>query len=289
MSLFSREEKIKIFTSLFKGRDDVFAQRWEKWNRSVSGYSPVAVPKKYGDKCFCDRSKKFKCIYCEERGYLKLIDSIIEDHLIGRRTIGIYPLLIDNSSYFVAGDFDGDSLEPYKDQWEFLSSVEKISPERLDILFNEFAQRKLIDAPMNNSDKLPIIIAKQIFIPKDRLTRDLSRFLTENLNFVNSEFLIKRKMGLSTFGVERYFNTIFHDDHHVMIPRGFLDELIQYLNKNHILFSIEDRRQKFEPVSFIPTFQLFGYQKTAVDAFDNKDNGILVAPPGSGKTIMGLA
>ena len=398
MSLLSKEEKVKIFISLFRGRDDVFAQRWEKWDGSISGYSPVAVPKNYGDKCFCDRTKKFKCNYCEERGYLKLTDTIIEDHLTGKRTIGIYPLLLDNSSYFVAADFDGDywlesaeellkeckeydipsyversrsgkgghvwwffeanypayksrkvflsilkeagiigefdkedsfdrlfpnqdylskkgfgnlialplqghvrklgntvflnpenRFEPYENQWDFLHSVNKISTTRLDTLFNHFNQRKQTISPKKNVKEIPIIIAEQIFIPKEKLTKDLSHFLTENLNFVNSEFLIKRKMGLSTFGIEKYFKTISHDDHNVFIPRGFHDELIRYLNENRIPFSIEDRRQKFEQVNFTTTFHLFDYQKAVVNACDDKDHGVLVAPPGSGKTVMGLA
>lgn len=398
MSILSKEEKIKIFTSLFKGREDVFAQRWEKWDGSISGYSPVAVPKKYGDKCFCDRSKKFKCSYCGERGYVKLTDSIIEDHLSGKRTIGIYPLLLDNSSYLVAADFDGEcwvesvekllkkckeydiptyversrsgkgghvwwfyeakypayksrklflhllkeggiigefdkedsfdrlfpnqdyldkkgfgnlialplqgqlrklgntvflnsenSFEPFKDQWELLRSVSKMSPIKLDTLFNNFIQSKQTLSPKNSNKEIPIVLAEQIFIPKENLTKDISHFLTENLNFLNSEFLIKRKMGLSTFGIEKYFTTILDDDHNAIIPRGFLEELLRYLSACDIHYEIEDRRQKFEPVNFKTSFHLFDYQKLAIDAFDNRDHGVLVSPPGSGKTVMGLA
>jgi len=39
------QEKIKLFNSLFKGRTDVFAHRWERWGTDVSGYSPVYIDK----------------------------------------------------------------------------------------------------------------------------------------------------------------------------------------------------------------------------------------------------
>ena len=39
--MLSREERVALFLSFFKGRDDAFARRWEKWNGGVSGYAPV--------------------------------------------------------------------------------------------------------------------------------------------------------------------------------------------------------------------------------------------------------
>lgn len=77
-----------LFTSLFKGREDVFARRWEKWQGGVSGYSPV----------YTDQDKE---------SYVPLTNDWVEKHLIGATTLGVYPLLKDNTSnfirYFVTG------------------------------------------------------------------------------------------------------------------------------------------------------------------------------------------
>lgn len=101
MTNLTPNQKIKIFTSLFQGRDDVYALRWEKWDGSASGYFPV--PK--------DKIKK---------EFAPLTNAVIEGHLRGHKTVGIYPLLLhDNNSWFVVADFDKeesfDRLFPNQD------------------------------------------------------------------------------------------------------------------------------------------------------------------------------
>lgn len=90
--MLSREERVALFMSRFKGRDDVFARRWEKWNGGVSGYAPVYI----------DRDKEF---------YTLLTSEWIEKHLIGTVTLGVYPLLQDNTSNFIVADFDGNKWQ----------------------------------------------------------------------------------------------------------------------------------------------------------------------------------
>src|SRR3990167_7970945 len=88
--MLSREERVEIFRSLFKGREDVFAHRWEKWNGGVSGYAPM-----YADQ--------------DKESYAPLTTGWIEKHLIGTATLGVYPLLQENTSNFIVADFDGDN------------------------------------------------------------------------------------------------------------------------------------------------------------------------------------
>ncbi|HEY4499115.1 MAG TPA: DEAD/DEAH box helicase family protein [Candidatus Paceibacterota bacterium] len=90
--MLSRHERVALFRSLFKGREDVFARRWEKWGGGVSGYAPV----------YTDQDK--------ER-YEPLTDNWVEKHLIGTATVGIYPLLQENTSNFIVADFDGDNWQ----------------------------------------------------------------------------------------------------------------------------------------------------------------------------------
>lgn len=94
-------DKINIYRSLFKGREDLFAQRWE--NRDKSGYSPVCLNRWDKTKCHLP---KIKCNGCHNRE-LKAIDSnVIYDHLAGKITIGIYPILSNDNCNFLAIDFD---------------------------------------------------------------------------------------------------------------------------------------------------------------------------------------
>lgn len=92
-------DKIGVFRDLFRGREDVYAVRWE--NRSgKSGYSPACSNE--WDPLLCRKP----CSKCPNSNYLQLTDSVIEDHLAGKKTIGIYPLLTDETCFFLAADFD---------------------------------------------------------------------------------------------------------------------------------------------------------------------------------------
>jgi superfamily II DNA or RNA helicase len=180
--------------------------------------------------------------------------------------------------------------EPVNDQWELLSSVQKIPVKTLNNLFNKLSNNKSSKRKVvYKRNKIPVTINSYIFIPKSYINKQLSNFLTEELNFFNNEYAIKQKMGLSVFGLEKYFKTVVKDDNDVLIPRGFLDELILYFNEHNIPHKIYDKRHRCDEGKYKPTFKLFNYQQDALDSFKNIDQGILVAPPGSGKTIMALA
>lgn len=101
----SPEDKIAMFRSYFRGREDVYARRWE--NRAGrSGYSPVC--KHEWDRAFC-RKPEMKCAECQNRELLPLDDGIIRQHLEGKLVAGVYPLLPNDNCFFLAMDFDGDS------------------------------------------------------------------------------------------------------------------------------------------------------------------------------------
>lgn len=102
------EEKIRLFSSLFRGREDVFAQRWYSVQKGKGGYAPVCANEwRYG---VCIKPKG-KCSKCENRMLIPLDDAIIYKHLSGKDVngqdvIGLYPILEDDTCYFLALDFD---------------------------------------------------------------------------------------------------------------------------------------------------------------------------------------
>jgi len=99
----SAEAKIALFRSLFRGREDVYAVRWQRAD-GRSGYSPSAKRdwKAYLSSKAADR----RTVDRETRALLPLNDDAIGQHLRGEITVGVYPLLADETCWFLAVDFD---------------------------------------------------------------------------------------------------------------------------------------------------------------------------------------
>lgn len=101
------QEKIKLFKSLFAGRDDVYAKRWQN-KKGDAGYVPVCGHEWKAGLC---RKPQVKCSECAHRLYDELTDQVIEDHLRGKVVVGIYPLLLDETCGFLAIDFDEEGWQ----------------------------------------------------------------------------------------------------------------------------------------------------------------------------------
>ncbi len=108
----SPEEKIALFRSLFRGRDDVYPRRFESRKTGKSGYSPTCANEWV--RGLCDK-RKVKCVECPSRQFLTVTDDVIRDHLSGADAsgrdfvAGVYPMLLDETCYFLAADFDKET------------------------------------------------------------------------------------------------------------------------------------------------------------------------------------
>ena len=99
----SPAEKIALFRSLFRGRDDVFPKRWENTKTGKAGYAPTCANEWAPRIC---GKPKVKCGNCPNHAFLPVTDEVIDGHLRGRHTIGVYPMLADETCWFLAADFD---------------------------------------------------------------------------------------------------------------------------------------------------------------------------------------
>jgi len=130
----SPNEKIQLFRSLFRGREDVFARRWYSVQKEKGGYSPVCANEwKYG---VCMKPKG-SCSKCEHRELVPLNDGVIYDHLsgkdpYGKDVVGLYPILPDDTCFFLAIDFDDGDWREYVtvvrkicQAWEIPCAVER--------------------------------------------------------------------------------------------------------------------------------------------------------------------
>ncbi|GAB3023139.1 hypothetical protein GCM10027051_29830 [Niabella terrae] len=394
-------KKIVLFRSLFKGRDDVFATRWEipsgSGKEAKGGYMPAYLYDPYRYRAHKMKGGTFHN-YTDKK-YLPLTDEQLIKHLNGEQLVGLYPLLPDNTSWFIAADFDEqnwssdsqkfieccaakkmptylersrsgkgghvwvffkepypaiksrkiflwllnesgavsvfdknssfdrlfpnqDSLSgkrlgnlialplhktaldqgnscfidpqtllPFPDQWDFLSGIQKVDSEALDDVYHSISAGKSIAATVNrkeSTDHLIISLNERLYLNRSAMPVPLINFLKEELNFANTAFLIKKKIGKNTFGTERYFRFIEEKERNVIIPKGFAGRLLRFCRNANIIFSFEDHRTKKTSALF--TFQagLRDYQNLAMEAAAKKDMGVVVAPPGAGKTIIGL-
>ena len=112
MQNLSLQEKVDLFRSLFKGREDVFARRWYSKTSGKAGYQPVCQNEWTP---MCDK-RTFKCTDCPNRHFSPLTDNDIYRHLEGkdadgRDVIGLYVLNEDNTCHLLCTDFDDKNCE----------------------------------------------------------------------------------------------------------------------------------------------------------------------------------
>jgi len=390
-------EHITLLKSLFQGRQDVYAVRWEKDGKS--GYMPAYKvdwsdynKHKAAGGSFKDYSKK---------EYMPFGEDAIMNHLSGKETVGIYPLLEDNTSHFIAADFDNENwkdsilklhqncskfeipsyiersrsgngghlwiffeenlpaeqsrklmfellreatiishfekepsfdrlfpnqdfhsgkglgnlialplngkamqkdnsmfldtetFEPYKNQFETIASFKKVSKVKFLGLYESFFNQKPQESIKSNiipatSTDIEIQISNQVYLKRFQLNKKLIAFLRDNLNFLNSDYLVKKNLGKSTFNIEKYFRLIEETTEGVIIPRGFVSNIVNFCKQESISFKVIDNRKKLDSVDFDSEIELLPHQEIALEKIAEKDFGVIVSPPGSGKTIIGL-
>ena len=108
------EAKIALFRSLFRGRSDVYPRRFESRTSGRSGYSPACGNEWVPGVC---EKPRVKCATCQHRQFLPVTDEVIRWHLSGQDdrggdfVAGVYPMLLDETCFFLAIDFDKTSWQ----------------------------------------------------------------------------------------------------------------------------------------------------------------------------------
>lgn len=107
-------EELDRFIMLFRGRTDVYARRFQSRKTGRSGYSPECSNFwRYG-VCPKRDHTKIRCIECPNKAFVQLTRSVYRKHLLGLQpdasdVIGVYPMLLDETCYFLVFDFDNHS------------------------------------------------------------------------------------------------------------------------------------------------------------------------------------
>lgn len=128
-SRLSTADKVALFRRLFRGRSDVYPIRWESKTTGKSGYAPACANEWRVGVC---EKPRIKCGDCNRRSLTPLTDAVMYDHLAGEHTIGVYPLLEDDTCHFLAVDFD--EADWRDDARAFIQSCEELGvPAALEI------------------------------------------------------------------------------------------------------------------------------------------------------------
>jgi superfamily II DNA or RNA helicase/very-short-patch-repair endonuclease len=110
----SSSEKIALFRSLFHGREDVYPRRFESKKTGRAGYAPACGNEWVRGIC---EKPRIKCCDCPHRAFLPVTDEVIRWHLSGKDragqdfVAGVYPMMADETCYFLAMDFDKESWQ----------------------------------------------------------------------------------------------------------------------------------------------------------------------------------
>jgi superfamily II DNA or RNA helicase len=420
-STLSSAAKITLFRSLFKGREDVYPKLWVSKNGDRKGYMPACAND--GNYSFCGKRKlpRVKCSDCNHQSYLPVSDEVIRDHLQGKQTIGVYPLLPDDTCRFLAVDFDkttwqedvaafrescssldipvaversrsgngahawffftepvmaavarvmgcylitetmsrrhqlsmesydrlfpsqdtmprggfgnlialplqleprkqensvfvDEAFIPYADQWGYLSSLKRLSTREVQTIADRAVRKGQVvglklpsdadeeQAPWERSPsgrlpeqrikgklpkKIKAVFAQKIFVETKGIPSELLNRIKRLAAFQNPEFFKKQKMRLSTHNTPRVIACFEELPGHVALPRGCRDALQSLLDEYGIALHLDDKRSVGTPTAFSFHGTLSDIQQQTVDELMLHEIGVFVAPPGSGKTVVG--
>ena len=210
--------------------------------------------------------------------------------------------------------FVDQELNPYSDQWAFLSSIHKMTKPEAELLFGNDPDESeitgvravVLDEAENEPWKLSpsrkqrepvisgplpeaisIVISNLLFIEKENLPSPLRNRLIRLAAFQNPEFYKAQAMHLSTFGKPRIISCCEEFPKHLALPRGCLDDLSTLLDELKIRAQIQDERVVGQPISLSFQGNLRPEQQLAVDQLIQHDIGVLSASTAFGKTVIG--
>ena len=413
----SAEEKIALFRQLFRGREDVYPKRWESKNNN-SGYSPVCSNE--WNPTYCEKPR-IKCNKCPNRQYVAVTDKVIYDHLAGKQTIGVYPLMHGDLCWFLAVDFDGTEwvddvsafletchtlivpaalersrsgngghvwiffdepvqaslarqlgsailtktmekrhqiglksydrlfpnqdtmpkggfgnlialplqkaprekgnsvfldgdFQPFPDQWAYLFSIDKLTPEKIEGLVSQAARAQSIlcvrlstleennvedpwTLPPSGTQKQPtvnypvpeqvsIVLGDLIYFDKEELSPGLQNRLIQIAAFQNPEFYKAQAMRRSTYNLSRILFCSEEFPKHIGLPRGCFPDVENLFNSLGVEIKIIDERFRGKPLRAGFKGKLRTQQKHAVKELRKHDIGILSAATAFGKTVV---
>jgi hypothetical protein len=217
----------------------------------------------------------------------------------------------ENNSVFL-----DKNLEPHPDQWSYLSSVRRLSLKEMEQFVQtlsrsrqelgphssfaelsdeapweqkRFRDRKELKVHGPLPDRVNIVLSDRLYIPKQGLSPTLHNQVIRLAAFPNPEFQGAQAMRLSTYGKPRIICCAEDFPDHIALPRGCMEELLEFLKALGITAVIDDVRSPGTSLQVQFYGELNQMQTEAADALLKHETGVLVAPTAFGKTVFGDA
>lgn len=136
---------------------------------------------------------------------------------------------------------------------------------------------------------MKIYIRQTIAIELREVPRMLLDAIIAALTIENPKYQTAQRLGKYTGNMDEYLTYYERRGRYLILPRGFLTTLLVLCEEYGVEWDIEDHTITTDPpVSFNSQIELRDYQEPAVESVIKSEGGVLVAPPGSGKTVMGM-
>jgi len=208
--------------------------------------------------------------------------------------------------------FLDDNLNPWPDQWAFLSSLQRVAHTRVETIVRDAERvgRVLgVRLPPDDDDEAPwtappsrrrqeplagpdvpasleLVLGNQIYVSKDGLHPGLRNRLLRVAAFQNPEFYRAQAMRLSTYAKPRVIACAEDHPHHIGLPRGCLDDVQETLSGLGIRAVLRDERSSGDRIDVSFRGELRPEQRTAAAALLKHDTGVLAATTAFGKTVV---
>lgn len=197
---------------------------------------------------------------------------------------------------------DLSTLEPYPDQWEFLSTLDRLSPGDASRLARR-AQRTVVGSEVTQlsrsaatrvQPRLPRIVhgslSAALSIALDQLPAAAVTTFKHAASISNPKFYELQRLRKSTWDTPRFLRgyDVTVDDN-LVLPRGLRHDIARIVEESGSQLVVDDRRTAGSEIELAFNGTLDDRQSAAVSAMLAHEDGVLVAPPGSGKTVMACA
>ena len=206
--------------------------------------------------------------------------------------------------------FVDQSLRQMDDQWAALAEVRRVSVADLNRIIGSIlvtrkdqadddlalaTDSKFIDRTIDVRGLLPngfpvqVVVGAQLTVPLDGLPPKVVTGLQRLASFANPEFFKLQRMRMATFPRSRFIFSGEKRPNEILLPRGLLVKVTKLLERAGARISVQDARRSGVKIDLKFKGSLTERQQTAVTALLAADDGIFVAPPGSGKTVIACA
>ncbi len=209
--------------------------------------------------------------------------------------------------------FIDDTFTPFRDQWDFLSSIRRLNLYQVQSIIDHAAYRggvlgvrfvsteedetsPWLYSPSGRKPEMPIkgtlpgqvdlVLGNQIYISKENLPPTLRNRLIRLAAFQNPEFYRAQAMRFPTFDKPRIVHCAEDFPKHIGLPRGCLEDVIDMLRELNIQVKIQDERFNGIPIDVRFNGSLRSEQISATDAMMEYETGVLSASTAFGKTVI---